>query len=53
VGSVEVFAGVLTSEKVNVLDYLKFESIALIGNALGGFFFVALLKYRAFVSNVG
>lgn len=52
VGNVEVFAGLLTSEAITTIDYLSFQSIAILGNALGGFFFVALLKYRAFEYNV-
>ncbi len=52
VGNVEVFAGLLSSPKISISDYLTFESVALLGNAIGGVVFVALLKYRAFVYNV-
>jgi len=52
VGNVEVFAGLLSSPKITILDYLTFESLAILGNAIGGVVFVALLKYRAFVYNV-
>lgn len=52
IGSVEVFAGMLVSSKIVLLDYLKFQSFALIGNCIGGGVFVALLKYRAFVYNI-
>ncbi len=52
VGSVEVFAGMLTSPSISLADYLEFESVALLGNAFGGVVFVALLKYRAFVYEV-
>ncbi|WP_035275300.1 formate/nitrite transporter family protein [Desulfogranum japonicum] len=52
VGNVEVFAGLLISTEITLLSYISFESISLIGNALGGAVFVALLKYRAFVYNV-
>jgi len=52
VGNVEVFAGLLSSPKVTITDYLTFESLAILGNAIGGVVFVALLKYRAFVYNV-
>ena len=45
VGSIEVFTGVITSDKISFLDYLKFQSWATIGNALGGTVFVALLKF--------
>lgn len=52
VGNVEVFAGLLSSPKITISDYLTFESTAILGNAIGGVVFVALLKYRAFVYNV-
>ncbi|WP_203295730.1 formate/nitrite transporter family protein [Luteirhabdus pelagi] len=52
VGNVEVFAGLISGPEISWMDYLKFQSIALVGNALGGAVFVALLKYRAFVTNV-
>jgi len=52
VGNVEVFAGLLSSSKITFLDYLTFESLSLLGNAIGGVVFVALLKYRAFVYSV-
>jgi len=52
VGNVEVFAGLITSASISITDYLSFQSIALVGNALGGAIFVALLKYRAFVYDV-
>lgn len=51
IGNVEVFAGLVSSEKIQLLDYAKFQSLALLGNALGGAVFVALLKYRAFSVN--
>lgn len=53
IGSVEVFSGMLSSPDISVLDYLSFQSTALMGNAFGGAIFVALLKYRAFVFNIG
>lgn len=53
IGSVEVFSGMLSSPDISVLDYLSFQSTALLGNACGGAIFVALLKYRAFVFNIG
>ena len=52
VGNVEVFAGYISSESISFFDYLSFQSVALLGNALGGAIFVALLKYRAFVYEV-
>lgn len=53
IGNVEVFGGVITDSPVTFLDYLRFEGLALVGNAMGGVIFVGLLKYRAFVFNVG
>lgn len=51
VGSIEVFAGLLTSNKITWTHYLTFQSTALVGNAVGGVFFVAILKYGAFLAN--
>lgn len=51
VGSIEVFAGLLTSSKISIMDYLTFQGTALVGNAIGGVFFVAILKYGAFLAN--
>ena len=45
VGSVEVFLGFLTSEKVSLTDYLTFQIWASLGNAIGGVVFVSLLKF--------
>ncbi len=52
VGNVEVFAGLISSPAISFSDYVSFITLALFGNALGGFVFVALLKYRAFVYDV-
>ena len=52
VGNVEVFAGLIGTSKITLGDYFSFQSIAIIGNAIGGVVFVALLKYRAFVYNI-
>jgi len=52
IGNIEVFSGLITSPKIEFLDYAKFQFFALLGNAIGGAVFVALLKYRAFVYNV-
>jgi len=46
VGNIEVFAGLMFTSKISILDYLSFQSVALIGNAIGGVFFVAFLRYR-------
>ena len=52
IGNIEAFAGLLTSPEINLIDYLTFQGLALLGNAVGGAVFVALLKYRAFVFDV-
>lgn len=51
VGSIEVFTGFLVSNKITFIDYLTFQSTSLLGNAIGGVFFVAILKYGAFLAN--
>ncbi len=45
VGSIEVFSGWLTDSKIQFTDYLSFELIAIAGNAIGGVFFVSVVKY--------
>lgn len=45
VGSIEVLAGVFTSDEIGFLDYAKFQSWATLGNILGGAVFVAILKF--------
>ncbi len=52
IGNIEAFAGLLSSPNIELKDYLTFQGLALLGNAVGGAVFVALLKYRAFVFNV-
>ncbi len=44
-GNVEVLMGLFLSAKITVFDYGRFLLAATIGNAIGGTFFVALLKY--------
>ena len=51
VGNIEVLSGFLFTDAISFTDYLSFLSIALLGNAFGGVFFVALLKYRSFKAN--
>lgn len=51
IGSIEVFSGMLNSSQITIGDYAEFEGLALLGNAIGGVVFVALLKYRAFSFN--
>ena len=51
VGNIEVLAGLIFSDDISISTYAKFQITALIGNALGGVFFVALLKYKTFTAN--
>ncbi|MGM0397880.1 MAG: formate/nitrite transporter family protein [Halobacteriota archaeon] len=44
-GNVEVLFGLFMSPAVTIADYLAFLVLATIGNAFGGGFFVALMKY--------
>jgi formate/nitrite transporter FocA (FNT family) len=44
-GNVEVLFGLFTSSAVSLSDYLAFQLLATIGNAVGGAIFVAVLKY--------
>lgn len=46
VGSTEVFVGMLVSEKIGFLSYLSTQSIATLGNIVGGVFFVSILKFQ-------
>lgn len=52
IGNIEVFSGLVSSAKITVSDYLIFQTMALSGNAVGGFVFVGLFKYRTFVAGV-
>jgi len=52
IGHIEIFAGMLVSDKITFIVYLKTLVTALAGNAVGATVFVALLKYRAFVFNI-
>ncbi len=52
IGNVEVFSGMVVSSEITLGDYLKFESLALLGNAIGGVVFVALFKYGAFINSI-
>ncbi len=45
VGSIEVFSGMVSSDNINISDYLMFQSLATIGNIIGGVVFVSLFKY--------
>ena len=44
-GNVEVLAGMLVSESISVVDYVRFLVISTAGNAVGGVVFVSVLKY--------
>ena len=44
-GTVEVLAGVFVGEGATLADYARFIMLAILGNALGGAFFVAALKF--------
>lgn len=44
-GSIEVLMGIFTGAAVGWDEYLRFLGIAILGNAIGGSVFVALLKY--------
>lgn len=45
VGSIEIFSGLLLSDNIGIMDYLKFEVVAILGNVVGGVVFVALIKF--------
>ena len=45
VGSIEVLAGLFAGQGVTVADYGRFLLWTTLGNALGGSFFVALIKF--------
>lgn len=51
VGNIEVLAGFIFTDAISFGTYASFQTTALIGNAFGGVFFVALLRYRAFAAN--
>jgi formate/nitrite transporter FocA (FNT family) len=45
VGSIEVFAGIISSGELSLADYMKFQVASTIGNIIGGVVFVAILKF--------
>ena len=45
VGSIEVFVGLISSEKITLGDYAHFQLWATLGNMIGGTVFVAAIKY--------
>lgn len=51
-GNVEVFAGYLSTPAITLADYVRFLTIATVGNVLGGTIFVSLLKYGYVVGGI-
>lgn len=51
IGNIEVLSGVIFTNDISWPTYFVFQGTALLGNAFGGVFFVALLKYGAFSAN--
>lgn len=47
VGSTEMFAGVIVSDKISIMDYITTQFWATLGNIIGGVFFVSILKFQA------
>jgi formate/nitrite transporter FocA (FNT family) len=47
VGSTEMFAGLLVSDKITAMNYLSTQFWATLGNIIGGVFFVSVLKFKA------
>lgn len=45
VGNIEVLSGLLVGDSITLYDYLEFLIFAIIGNTIGGAFFVSVLKY--------
>lgn len=51
VGNIEVFGGLLFSDTISFLDYIRFLALSLLGNGIGGAVVVAMFKYAVFQSN--
>lgn len=45
VGSIEIFIGLLIDPGIHLRDYLSVEVVSILGNALGGVFFVGIVKF--------
>lgn len=45
VGNIEVLSGLLVSDSITFSDYFSFLIFAVVGNVIGGAFFVSVLKY--------
>jgi formate/nitrite transporter FocA (FNT family) len=52
IGNIEIFSGLISSSKITFNNYLLFQTMALSGNAIGGFVFVGLFKYRSFTAGL-
>ena len=52
IGNIEIFSGLISSSKITFGNYLLFQTMALSGNAIGGFVFVGLFKYRSFTAGL-
>ncbi|HAD97108.1 MAG TPA: formate transporter [Cryomorphaceae bacterium] len=51
VGSVEVICGMIISDTISIWDYLNFLVFAVLGNTIGGAFFVSVLKNSQLKAN--
>lgn len=47
VGSIELIAGIISSDELGITDYVRVQLFATLGNIVGGVGFVALIKYKA------
>ncbi|WP_425390548.1 formate/nitrite transporter family protein [Ekhidna sp.] len=47
VGSIEVFAGLISSPDISIGDYIHFQWYTTIGNIIGGVLFVSIIKYAS------
>lgn len=45
VGNIEVLSGLMVSDSITFSDYFNFLVFAILGNVIGGAFFVSVLKY--------
>ena len=52
VGNIEIFAALMYGNTVSLFSYLWFLVVVLLGNAIGGVVFVAVLKNRAFLFDI-
>ncbi|WP_242678591.1 formate/nitrite transporter family protein [Psychrobacter pygoscelis] len=52
VGNIEIFSALIYGHGVDVMTYLEFLLIVLLGNTIGGVVFVAVLKNRTFLYDI-